>query len=126
MRISQGYFTNDGDFFGPGRKEYLHVTFKTGSWQGLKIVGDTNVPRGKVSFRTLADLNLDINNPTPAEIQIRAETWNEDGFSWMEGASVRFDSPSDKWIINFWGGSFSFSRVQEEEALNAAKGADQE
>ena len=130
---AEGYFTNDGGLFGPigglfgifgpNRKEYLHVTFNNGKWQALKIVGDINVPRGKVSFRTVGHLD-DIQNLTQAELQIRTETWNEDGFSWMEGVSVRFDTTSDKWFINAFGGSFSLSRVHESEALNAAQNPD--
>ena len=110
----------------------MHVTFKNGKWQGLKIIGDANVPRGKVSFQT-----VDITRPTPAEIQIREEIQNEDGFSWKDGASVRFDIASDKWFIKWEGSLFSswlgwlglvgssyFSRVNEMEALNANKNSD--
>ena len=121
---AEGHFTNDDNFYGLNRKEYLHVTFKNGKWQGLKVVGDTNVPRGKVSFRTVGHLS-DIQNTTQAEIQIRSQTWNADGFSWMK-SSVRFNTFTDKWFINLYGRSFSFSRVNENEALNAAQNNDQE
>ena len=120
---AEGYFTNNEEFFGPNRKEFLQITIKDGFWQGLKIVGDANVPRGKVSFRTI-EKDFNIEKPTPVKIQIRSETWNEAGFSWMEGASVRFDSHTDKWYINFMGGSYSFSRCIQEEAMDAAKGPD--
>eukprot|EP00091_Calanus_sinicus_P002891 TRINITY_DN13007_c0_g1_i1.p1 TRINITY_DN13007_c0_g1~~TRINITY_DN13007_c0_g1_i1.p1 ORF type:complete len:128 (-),score=19.07 TRINITY_DN13007_c0_g1_i1:83-466(-) len=123
MAKAEGFFTNNEDFFGPNRKEFLHITVKDGFWQGLKIVGDTNVPRGKVSFRAI-EKDSNINDLTPAKIQIRSETWNEAGFSWMDGASVRFDSNTDKWYINFMCGSFSFSRCTQQEALDAAQGPD--
>ena len=36
-----------------GRKEYLRIHRSAdGRWQATKIVGDANVPRGKISFRT--------------------------------------------------------------------------
>ena len=121
---AEGYFTNTGDAYGNGRKEFLYVTFKNGKWQAMKIVGDSNVPRGKVSFRTLGDLD-DIRKTTPAEIQVRSETWNEDGFSWEE-ASVRFDNASDEWIFTWNGKTHSLRRVHQFEALDAAKDSDQE
>ena len=122
---AEGYFTNIGDFYGRGRlKEFIHVTFRDGKWQGVKIVGDSNVPRGKVTFQTLGAPD-DIKDPTPAEVQVRCDTSNEDGFSWEE-ASVRFDTTSNKWIVTHDGDTCSFLRVHEFEALDAAENPDRE
>ena len=123
---AEGYFTNNEEFNGPNRKEFLHITFEDGFWQGLKIVGDANVPRGKVSFTTTKK-EANIENPTPAKIQVRAKFfWIVSSFHWMEGASVRFDSSTHNWYImaEWLGGSFSFSRCTEQEAMDAAKGPD--
>merc|ERR1719187_1240607 len=127
QRLAEGYFTNDGNAFGyPHRKEYLHITFNNGEWQGIKIVGDANVPRGKVSFKTVGDPTVDITKFCTAMLQVRQthETWNDHAFSWMNGIYVKFDKDRDQWFIQMFGGEFSFSRVSEMEALNAAKNPD--
>ena len=92
----------------------------------MKIVGDANVPRGKVSFKTVyfAGQTVDISKFCTAMLQVRHETSNDDGFSWMNGIYVKFDLDRDQWFIQMFGGEFSFSRVREMEALNAAKNPD--
>jgi len=119
---AEGCFTNDGDMFGPGRKEYLQISFENGKWQALKIVGDSNVPRGKISFRTVGEVE-NIEKPTPAEVQVRTDVSNPDGFYWIE-TTMRFDHAVQKWFLKFYGREFSFTRVPVQTALEAAKNPD--
>ena len=118
----EGYFTNDDeDYYGPKRKEYLHITQNDGHWQGVKIVGDANVPRGKVAFKTENKVE-DIEEWSPAKNHFRLE--NEGGYTWKYGRFVRFDYSSDKWFIRRMGEDYSFSRVDKMEADNAEKQPD--
>lgn len=119
---AEGFFTNENDFFGPGRKEYLHVTQETGCWQGMKVVGDENVPRGKVSFRTCEGEPVELSAPIKAQLQIRMDTSDPNGFSWMDGFFVAYDAESDAWKL-FHGDQHigTLARSTEEEAMQAAE-----
>ena len=120
--IAEGYFTNAGnDFYGPGRKEDLRITHTDGDWQAMKIVGDSNVPRGKISFKTIGTgIEASLTDFAQAVIQIRYDTENEDGYSWVMG-SIRFEKLSDKWFIQYNGETKDFSRCHKMEAMEAAK-----
>ncbi len=120
--FAEGYFTNTNDFFGRGRKEFLHISKEGNIYSGLKILGDSNVPRGKVSFRTL-DLKEPITikqlqKGIPAELQIRRDINDENGFEWISGITVRFKD--GVWIIDRLGMTGKFSRVSRETAIEAA------
>merc|ERR1711865_348439 len=118
----KGFFTNVGDFFGPGRKEYIHISVVDGTrWQALKVVGDENVPRGLVTMRTLPG-HTNATALNPAEIQIRRDTSDPDGFEWMGGCTAQYSQATDSWCISItdYGLSVDFKRVSEDEAANAA------
>ena len=78
---AEGYFTNIGtEFYGSGRHEYLLITYQDKAWQAMKILGDRNVPRGKVSFRTKKrDMKGNITELMDAEVQIRNDIEDENG-----------------------------------------------
>lgn len=121
-RGAEGFFTNENDFFGPDRKEYLHVTQEAGCWQGMKVVGDANVPRGKVSFRTCEGEPVELSAPKKAQLQIRMDTSDPDGFSWMDGFTVAYDAESDAWNIFMQDQHIgTLARSTEEEGMQAAK-----
>jgi len=121
--MAEGYFTNANEFFGPGRKEYLHVTQDAnGLWQGMKVVGDENVPRGKISFRMCEGETTDLGTPTKAQLQIRMDTSDPNGFSWMDGFMVSYKSDSDGWTIAMGEQEIgTLVRSTEAEAMEAAK-----
>ena len=56
----EGFFTNINDFYGNDRKEFLYI-YRTeqDTYEALKLVGDSNVPRGRLSFRTLGNGGAD-------------------------------------------------------------------
>jgi len=128
--VAEGYFTNENDMFGPGRKEYLHVTKdENGLWQALKIVGDANVPRGKICFRMCAGEPADMSMPKKAQM-LRGDLnkgWMDiddpDGFSWMDGPTIAYDSTHDKWLVSIAGIGLigTLSRTTEAEAKQAAE-----
>jgi len=119
--MAEGFFTNENDFFGPDRKEYLHVTQETGCWQGMKVVGDENVPRGKVCFRTCEGEDVE-NGHMKAQLQVRNDTSDPNGFSWMDGFSVAYDTHSDSWLLLDGDQHFgTLGRSTEEEAMQAAE-----
>jgi len=119
---AEGYFTNIGtDFYGSGRQEYLLITYQDKAWQAMKVLGDRNVPRGKVSFKTRkTDLKVSITNFMDAEVQLRDDVEDEHGFYWGEGASLWFDETSDNWVIQWNGETHRFERCHKMEALQAA------
>ena len=69
----EGFFTNQNGFFGGDRKEYLQVTrLGDGTFQALKLVGDTNVPRGcssllELSLSLILSLRLSLCLRIPSE-----------------------------------------------------------
>lgn len=142
---ASGFFKNIDPFFGPGRIELLHIEPKKqdrtdsyrecrethiGGWQARKLVGDANVPRGKLSWVTHAYPVQRILNgrPVMAVVQVRQDTSNPGGFSWMHGVRVKYDSEEDTWSVcvhNY--GYHKFVRVEAEEAKmmqNARSGED--
>jgi len=119
---AEGYFTNIGtDFYGSGRQEYLLITYQEGAWQAMKILGDRNVPRGKVSFKTKKiDMKGSITEFLDADVQIRDDIEDENGFYWGLTASLKYDEASDNWIIQCEGATTRFERCHKMEALQAA------
>ena len=119
---AEGYFTNIGmEFYGSGRHEYLLITYQDKAWQAMKILGDRNVPRGKVSFRTKKrDMKGNITEFMDAEVQIRNDIEDENGFSWSLPASLKYDDTADNWIIQCEGETHAFERCHKMEALQAA------
>ena len=116
---AEGYFTAF-EFYGPHRPEYLHITYEDGAWQAMKILGDKNMPRGMVSFRTKKiDLEANISDFMNAEVQVRWEKRDKIGFSWDENAALRYDETSDSWILYRRGFSFAFERCNKIEAIQA-------
>ena len=125
--IAEGYFTNNyNGFFGPDRpREFLRISYQDGAWQALKIVGDKNVPRGKISFRTMKrDVGANITDFMEVEIQIRQDVEDENDFSWGWNGVLRFDEGSDEWILQYGGACYAFSRCHKMDALEAAKKPD--
>merc|ERR1712013_615738 len=121
---AEGYFTNnDNGFFGAERPhEFLRITYQESAWQALKIVGDRNVPREYLSFRTQkTEIGDNITDFMEIEIQIRSDIKDENDFSWGWDGSLRFDVDSDEWIVLQDGESYAFTRCHKIEALEAAK-----
>ena len=123
-----GYFVNADGFYGRGPfKEYLLLRRGSDSrLEAMKVVGDANVPRGQLSFRTRAGA---LEAPTwsmPVQLRLRDDPGDENGFWWSPDRhhDLRWESDLDAFNIvgqNPNGEHRSlFYRVAPEEALQAA------
>ena len=60
----------------------------TSSLVAVKVKGDANVPSGKTTWRTTRGLP-EVGGPSlPAEIQVRADPKDPNGFCWVPGSLV--------------------------------------
>ena len=83
----------------------------------MKIVGDSAVPNGKISFKTIEmDIQANIDEYTKVGVQFGEKT----SLSW-ESHAIRYDKTSDKWFFQTNDTTYSFSRCTKTEALEAAK-----
>jgi len=134
-----GKFKNIDPIFGLDRTELIHITPKVlpgphasaidstghthaGGWVATKLVGDANVPRGKVSWIT-GDFPVSRilrGRPVLAAMQVRTNVHNPNAFSWMQGAQVNYNQEEDLWRVGIGFGANAFFgrfvRVSEEEA----------
>ena len=128
---SLGYFANSDGFYGrDDHTEYMIVQKgEGGRLQALKIVGDANVPRGHLTWRSPPGY---FDNPTwrtPIQLQLRDNPQaGDDGFWWSPGHrhELVWQSASltafDLVGQNPTGFDRSrFFQVSEEEALRAAQ-----
>lgn len=77
------------DFYGPHGREWVEMSATligagTSSLQAIKVSGDANVPSGKTTWRTrgLPDVG---GGSVPAQIQVRANPKDPNGFFWVPG-----------------------------------------
>mgnify|MGYP002883104582 CR=1 FL=1 len=121
-----GYYLNrDGMYGSKQRQEYVHVYFEDGALLAKKLVGDRNVPRGKLTWRTerlepddLTDLRYD--TALKASLQIRNNISDPNGFSWIrKGCTVRIHKDGSITLSFSLGGrtiTGTFERISEEQA----------
>jgi len=143
-----GKYKNIDPFFGNGRTELLDIQPKipfgrcvidpargdalVGGWVAIKLVGDANVPRGKLCFYTgdTPVTRICQGRPALASVQVRTNVTDPKGFSWMRGMQVKYNAQEDLWSIGIGFGSgvsFSrFARVTEEEATRMMLERDQQ
>jgi hypothetical protein len=132
-----GYFSNSDGFYGrPGFVEYVRVSVDKVSHAlaAEKIVGDANVPRGKLTWRTSEWTVGDA--PTSRMgivLQLRDDPDDPDGFWWSPAGnhevvwSVGSEGDAEAFYIDGVsprGHGGQFVRVLEEEALQAARETD--
>ena len=126
-----GYYANSDGFYGrDGHTEYMIVQRgDAGRLQALKIVGDANVPRGQLTWRSPPGYFDHPTWRTPIQLHLRDDPQKgEAGFWWSPGHhhEVEWQSASlDEFDIlgqNPSGIDRShFFRVSEEDALSAAR-----
>eukprot|EP00286_Rhodomonas_abbreviata_P020171 CAMPEP_0181300258 /NCGR_PEP_ID=MMETSP1101-20121128/6793_1 /TAXON_ID=46948 /ORGANISM="Rhodomonas abbreviata, Strain Caron Lab Isolate" /LENGTH=211 /DNA_ID=CAMNT_0023405481 /DNA_START=120 /DNA_END=752 /DNA_ORIENTATION=+ len=125
-----GLYKTVGDFGPQERCELLKVATDTkGGWTATKLVGDINVPRGKVSWKTKEDAAPDVPGGELFDVllQFRVDSDDPEGFGWMEGATAQYFEKTDTWKLQAFGNALDFDRVDDEEAavmIAARDGAD--
>ena len=126
LRNMTGYFVNRDGFYGyPHRIEYLNVELDAGFLVATKLVGDRNVPRGKVSWTTLSSYEcVDDQLKLPVKIQARININDPNAFFWIEdGNFVRVEDKNTLVIGSSCGLDCTVEgrllRVQKEQALDA-------
>lgn len=87
----EGIWYSD-DFYGPHGREWVDVSATlvgagTSALVAIKVSGDANVPSGCVTWQTrgLPDVG---GCSVPAEVQIRADPTDPNGFSWLPASLV--------------------------------------
>ena len=117
----EGIWYSD-DFYGPHGREWVEVSATlvgagTSALVAVKVTGDANVPSGYQTWRTtgLPDVG---GASIPAEVQIRANINDPNGFSWIPGSLVLVSK--DKIVLTaFWSsnaatrGTFHKHKIQE-------------
>ena len=123
------YVSRDGFYGSPTRVEYLHVRIEEGGLVAHKLVGDANVPRGYISWKTTPGLSseqfiLAAGVQIPAWVQIRIDVTDLEGFSWLsDGCSVTIQPDGTIALVAALAGMElhgTFERVSMEEAVEAA------
>ena len=85
LKKMTGYFVSKDGFYGPDRIEYLNVKLDDGSLVATKLVGDRNVPRGKVSWFTVGPHEcLRDQSLLLIKFQIRTNANDPNGFFWTD------------------------------------------
>ena len=121
-----GYFVSQDGFYGyPHRIEYLNVKLDAGFLVATKLVGDRNVPRGKVSWTTLSSYKcVSDQSKLPIKIQVRMNINDPNAFFWIEkGNYVRVEDRNTL-VVGFSCGLDCLAegrllRVQKEQAVDA-------
>ena len=91
LEAMEGFWYSD-DFYGIHGREWVEVSATlvgagTSSLVAVKVKGDENVPSGKTTWRTRGLPEVG-GTRLPAEIQVRANANDPNGFSWMPGSLV--------------------------------------
>ena len=89
--LKEGIWYSD-DFYGPNGREWVEVSATlvgagTSALVAVKVKGDANVPSGYQTWRTKGLPEVG-GSSVPAEIQIRADVKDPNGFSWVPGFLV--------------------------------------
>ena len=122
-----GYFVSQDGFYGsPHRIEYLNVELDSGYLVATKLVGDQNVPRGKVSWITLSPYRCIQNqSQLPIKIQARIDVNEPSGFFWMYKDNYVLMEDQNTLVVRFDCGLNCLAegrllRVKKNQAMDAA------
>ena len=129
FRNMTGYFANADGFYGrPGHVEYLHVrsSGEEERIEAMKLVGDHNVPRGRLTWRTAKGMARAPKWQMPIQLQLRDDIRSDDAF-WWSPAEHEVTYEEDYTAFHLLGQNPSgavrarFHRVTLEEADEAAR-----
>ena len=127
LRGWTGHFVSSDGFYGDRRRvEYLEVKLDDGFLIATKLVGDSNVPRGKVSWKTLSSHPCASNQSKfPILIQARYDISDPNGYFWMDDNSyISIEDPNTLIVgVNCQQGCLAegrLNRITKRQALDAA------
>jgi hypothetical protein len=123
-----GYFAHSGVFYGrPGFTEYQRLgRGEAGRLEAMKVVGDVNVPRGELTWRSPRGESDAPRWLFPIQLHLRDDVEDDGAFWWSPGHehAIEFESYDAFSIVgqNPAGELRArFHRVSEEEALEASR-----
>ena len=79
------------DFYGPHGREWVKISptvvgeTARSALEATKVTGDPHVPAGCVTFRTTGEQWPSVGLKVGAQIQVRADPKDPNGFSWLPG-----------------------------------------
>ena len=104
----EGMWYSD-DFYGPHGREWVQVSATlvgagAAALVAVKVKGDANVPSGFTTWRTrgLPDVG---GSAVPAEIQVRMDVNDPNGFSWIPGSLILVSDDQIAMSAFFGGGA---------------------
>ena len=127
LRGMTGYFVSQDGFYGsPHRIEYLNVELDSGYLVATKLVGDQNVPRGKVSWTTLSPYRcIQPQLQLPIKIKARSDVNDPKGFFWIFKDNYVLMEDQNTLVVRFNCGPNCLAegrlqRVNKNHAMDAA------
>ena len=124
-----GWFANADDFYGrPGFVEYQYVRVGEGErLEAVRVVGDHNVPRNKLTWRTARGVAAAPTWRMPIQLQLRDDKHDDRAYWWSPGHvhEVEWSPGYDFYTLIGQSPRSSlrahFHRVTQDEALHAAR-----
>merc|ERR1712194_245908 len=93
--MMEGLWYSD-DFYGPHGREWVKVSATlvgiSSALVAVKVIGDPNIPAGCITWKTKNWPTL--NEEVPAEIQVRANPNDPNGYTWVQGSLFQISENS--------------------------------